>query len=67
MITAADEMNRWKSVAMKVWANSMGIILALLLGLAFGWVYGRGDIVEDCKYSGAFRVGTQAFICTRKI
>jgi hypothetical protein len=67
MITAADEINRWKGFAKKVWAGSMGVILALLTGLAVGWVYGRGDLVEDCKYSGAFRVGTQAFICTRKI
>ena len=67
MITVTDEMNKWKAVVQKVWSRSLGVVLALLVGLGFGWTSGRGDITEDCKYSGAFRVGSQAFTCVRKI
>ena len=50
-----------------VWSNSLGVVIALLLGLMFGIVYKQGDIIDDCKYAGSFRVHSQAFNCQRKI
>ena len=50
-----------------VWSNSLGVVIALLLGLVFGIVYKQGDIIDDCKYAGSFRVHSQAFNCQRKI
>lgn len=51
----------------KVWANSLGVVLALVVGVIVGIVYKQGDIIEDCRYSGSFRVHSQAFTCVRKI
>jgi hypothetical protein len=45
----------------------MGVVVALVLGLLLGVVYKQGDIVEDCRYAGSFRVHSQAFTCVRKI
>lgn len=50
-----------------VWSNSMGVVIALLLGVLLGIVYKQGDIIDDCKYAGSFRVHSQAFNCQRKI
>ena len=50
-----------------IWSNSLGVVIALLLGLMFGIVYKQGDIIDDCKYAGSFRVHSQAFNCQRKI
>ena len=67
MITPGDELKRFAAWVRKVWAGSMGVVIALVLGVLIGIVYKQGDIIEDCKYSGAFRVHTQAFTCVRKI
>jgi hypothetical protein len=49
------------------WANMMGAIIALIIGIMLGIVYKQEDIMEDCKYSGSFRVHAQAYNCQRKI
>jgi hypothetical protein len=67
MITPGDELKRFGAWVRKVWAGSMGVVVALVLGLLLGVVYKQGDIVEDCRYAGSFRVHSQAFTCVRKI
>lgn len=51
----------------RVWAASLGVVIALVVGLILGIVYKQGDIMDDCKYAGSFRVHSQAFNCQRKI
>ena len=50
-----------------VWANAMGVVLALILGVLLGITYKQSDIMDDCKYAGSFRVHSQAYNCQRKI
>ena len=51
----------------RTWAASLGIFIALVLGILIGIVYKQGDIIDDCKYTGNFRVHSQAFTCIRKM
>jgi hypothetical protein len=67
MITLSDEWKAFTSFLRKTWANAMGVMVALILGILLGIVYKQSDIVEDCRYAGSFRVGTQAFNCQRKM
>lgn len=67
MITLGEEWKRFVSFVRRLWANSMGTVVALIVGVLLGIVYKQGDIIEDCRYAGSFRVGTQAFNCQRKM
>ena len=67
MTTPKHELDKLVAFFRRVWAGSMGIVIALVLGLLLGIVYKSGDIIDDCKYSGSFRVHSQAFNCQRKI
>lgn len=67
MITPGDELKRFGAWIKKLWSGSMGVVVALVLGVLLGVVYKQGDIVEDCRYAGSFRVHSQAFTCVRKI
>ena len=63
-------VTEWQKIVKAVrgaWANMMGAIIALVIGVLLGIVYKSGDIIDDCKYSGSFRVHSQAFNCQRKI
>lgn len=61
------EWEKIKSWFKSAWANAMGVVIALMLGIVFGIMYKQGDIMDDCKYAGSFRVHSQAFNCQRKI
>lgn len=50
----------------KVWAQSLGIVLSLVLGFMAGVYYIEGQIIDDCRYASAFRVGLQAYNCQRR-
>ena len=67
MTTPKQEWDRFVNGLRKAWAGSMGIVIALVIGALLGIVYKQNDIQEDCKYSGSFRVHTQAYNCQRKI
>lgn len=64
---ALIELSKIKKAFQGAWANSLGIVVALILGLILGVTYKQNDIMEDCKYSGSFRVHSQAYNCQRKI
>lgn len=51
----------------RIWAKAFWPLLTLLCGVLFGWIGATSEIVNDCKYAGAFRVDSQAFNCQRKI
>jgi hypothetical protein len=51
----------------RIWAASFWPLFTLLLGLLAGVLFATGDIINDCKYAGSFRVDSQAFTCQRKI
>lgn len=51
----------------EVWAKSLAAVLMFCLGLWVGQVQTESRVIGDCKYSGAFRVEQQAFMCQRRI
>lgn len=51
----------------EVWAKSLGAVIMFCIGLWIGQVQVESRVVGDCKYSGAFRVNHEAFVCQRKI
>jgi hypothetical protein len=61
------DVKKYSAFVRRVWAASLGIVLSFVLGAVLGIVYKQGDIMEDCKYAGSFRVHSQAFNCQRKI
>jgi hypothetical protein len=61
------EWNKLLAAVRSVWAKSLGVVLAFILGVLSGIVYSKGDIIDDCRYTGSFRVHSQAFNCQRKI
>jgi high-affinity Fe2+/Pb2+ permease len=61
------EWKKFKAWCRAVWAESLGVVIALVLGILIGVLYRQTDITEDCRYSGSFRVGTQAFNCQRRM
>ena len=61
------EWRKFKQWCKSVWAESLGVVIALVLAILIGVLYRQTDITEDCRYSGSFRVGTQAFNCQRRM
>ena len=61
------EWKKFRTWCRSVWAESLGVVIALVLGILIGVLYRQTDITEDCRYSGSFRVGTQAFNCQRRM
>lgn len=61
------EWNKLVDSVKTLWAKSMAAIVALVIGSLIGIVYNQNEIVEDCKYTGSFRVHTQAFNCQRRM
>jgi len=51
----------------KWWAASLGIIVALVIGIFFGIALTERKILSDCKYINNFRIDNNGFSCTRKV
>ena len=65
-----NELIEWKKVkdtTQKLWSRSMGTIIALIIGMMAGLLIKEGTIIDDCKYTNTFRVGTQSFTCQRRM
>jgi hypothetical protein len=50
-----------------VWAKSLAAVIMFVVGMLIGQVQTESRVIGDCKYSGAFRVDHQAFMCQRRI
>lgn len=61
------EIKRIKELCKRIWAAAFWPLFALLFGILIGVLIATNDILNDCKYAGAFRVDSQAFNCQRKI
>ena len=61
------ETKRIKSLFAGIWSKSFWPLFALLCGILIGVLFATGNILNDCKYAGAFRIDSQAFSCQRKI
>lgn len=51
----------------RMWAKSLGVVIALAVGWSLGVMNAESRIVSDCKFANAFRVDIQAFACQRKL
>lgn len=60
-------LNHHIKQARRLWAASFGVVVALIIGILIGMFYTEGRVLDDCKYSGVYRVGTQSFTCIRKM
>lgn len=49
------------------WRASLGIIVALVLGILIGILSVEWRVIDDCKYLKSFRFGNMAFNCVRTI
>lgn len=67
MFLHEQEYKRVKDILRRFWAAAFWPLFALLFGILIGVLVATSDILNDCKYAGAFRVDTQAFNCQRKI
>lgn len=67
MIVETINFKKLWDIVNAVWAKSFIAVALFLLGLWIGEINTESRIVADCKFSGAFRVDIQAFMCQRKI
>lgn len=47
------------------WKNSLGLVIALLIGVMLGTLTTEWRVIDDCRYLKNFRFGTQSFSCMR--
>ena len=67
MFLNEQENQRLVEKLRQAWSKAFWPLLALLCGVLLGVLGTRSEIINDCKYSGSFRVDSQAFNCQRKI
>lgn len=67
MFLNEQETKRVVDTCKRIWAKSFWPLFALLLGVLIGVLVATSNIINDCKYAGAFRIDSQAFTCQRKI
>lgn len=61
------ELREIRDWSLSLWAKSLGVVIALVVGFTIGFVVKESQVVEDCKYMKAFRIGNQSFTCERRI
>lgn len=61
-----EQLKKVFSWVKSVWAQSLGIVLSLLIGFGLGVLHTEGKIIDDCRYSSVFRIGLQAYNCQRR-
>jgi len=66
----SNELINMKDFVLKFkgwWAASLGIVVALILGIIIGILVVESKIINDCKFLNAFRIGDQGYNCQRRI
>jgi hypothetical protein len=62
-----QEIAAFKKFVRRYWSKALAPIFALVVGAVMGNFLTEGRILDDCKYSSSFRIGTQSFNCGRRI
>lgn len=62
-----EEIAAVKKWIRRHWARSLAPVFALVVGMVAGNYLTEGRILDDCKYSSSFRIGSQSFNCGRRI
>jgi hypothetical protein len=61
------DLSHMKRKLTVLWAGSLGVVIALVIGYAAGHWNAEARIIDDCKFNQSFRTGIQSFTCMRKI
>lgn len=61
-----DLKSIWGWCASK-WRTSFGCIVIAVIAFVFGMLVQEKVIVEDCRFMGSFRDGTQAYNCHPRV
>jgi hypothetical protein len=61
------DLSHMKRKLTVIWAGSLGVVVALVIGFAAGHWNAEARIIDDCKFNQSFRTGIQSFTCMRKI
>ncbi len=61
------DLTKLQSWIQSKWRASLGIIVALVLGILIGILSVEWRVIDDCKYLKSFRFGNIAFNCVRTI
>lgn len=61
------EIEQIKAVINSLWAKSLAVMLAIVLGFIAGTLNSQWRIMDDCKYINSFRIDSQAYTCQRRI
>jgi ABC-type nitrate/sulfonate/bicarbonate transport system permease component len=61
------DLTKLQSWIQSKWRASLGIIVALVLGILIGILSVEWRVIDDCKYLKSFRFGNMAFNCVRTI
>lgn len=62
-----EVIDRLKRMFKEWWYRSLAVTVAAILGFAAGSALEEKFIVDDCKFMGAFRDGTQVFNCQPRV
>lgn len=63
----AEQSSRLKSFFTKYSPQLLLIAVVLIIGYTVGYRVKGDEIMRDCKYASAFRVGIDSFTCTRRV
>lgn len=67
MFLNEQEKQRITTKLKAIWAKAFWPLFTLLCGFLIGVLSATGNIVNDCRFAGSFRVDTQSFTCQRRI
>lgn len=62
-----EDVNTAKQWLLRWSPGLLLLVVILLVGFLFGYSFKGEEIIKDCKYAQAFRVGLDSFNCSRKI
>ena len=60
-------LDKLKRLFKEWWYRSLSITVAAILGFTAGATLEEKFIVDDCKFMGAFRDGSQVFNCNPRV